>query len=287
MQPRKFTSSHVEELKKKRRKIFKIKVAIFSSLFILLLVGLYFLSKWNEINISKIEITGNKVLDSRVLEEQIQKEINGKYLWLFPKTNFVLAPRAKIKKDLYTNFRRIENISFDLSDSKTLKVEISERRPVYTWCGETLPEPNTKPEDVVCQFMDNIGFVFDTAPYFSGDAYFRFYGPLVDYYYGGENFDNFILFISNLEHIGVVPVSLVVKPENEIDIYLSSSIPPPSGPKIILNNEPDLLKIYQNLEAAIKTDPLKTEFKEKYNSLLYLDLRFNNKVFYKFKDSSL
>ncbi|MFA7285410.1 MAG: hypothetical protein WC011_00985 [Candidatus Paceibacterota bacterium] len=284
MQPRKFTSSHVEELKKKNRKIFKIKVIIFSVVFLLFLVGLYFLSRWNEINISKIEIHGNKVLDSRVIEEQIQKEINGKYLWLFPKTNFVLAPRSKIKKDLYTNFRRIEDISFDLSDSKTLKVDILERRPVYTWCGEALPAIDLRPEDTVCQFMDNQGYVFDTAPYFSGDAYFRFYGPLEDYYYGGENFYNFILFISNLEHIGINPVSLVLKPEDEIEIYLSANIPPPDGPKIILNNESDLLKIYQNLEAAIKTDPLKTEFKDKYFSLLYLDLRFNNKVYYKFKE---
>jgi HAMP domain-containing protein len=284
MQPRKFTSSHVEELKKKRRKIFKIKVIIFSVLFLILLVGLYFLSKWNEINISKIEISGNKVLDAKVLEEQIQKEINGKYLWLFTKTNFVLVPRSKIKKELTENFRRIETISFDLSDSKTLKVEITERTPVYTWCGELLPDPTLKPETHKCQFMDYEGYVFDDAPYFSGDAYFRFYGPLEEYYFAKNDFNNFILFISNLEHIGIDPISLLTKSDDEIEIYLSSNTPPPNAPKIILNKKIDFLKIYQNLEAAIKTDPLKTEFQEKYSSLLYLDLRFVNKVYYKFKE---
>jgi hypothetical protein len=283
MQPRKFTSSHVEELKKRRRKVFKIKFLFYFILFFIFLVGLYFLSKWNEINISKIEISGNKVLETQALERLVQEEINGKYLWLFPKTNFVLAPRSKIKKELSQVFRRIDNISFDLSDSKTLKIQISERKPVYTWCGEVLPELDSKPGDLRCEFMDEKGYVFDEAPYFSGDAYFKFYGPLEEYYFGGNNFNNYILFISNLEHIGINPVSLVLKTDNEVEIYLSANIAPPDGPKIVFNNKNDLLKIYQNLEAAIKTDPLKTEFKEKYSSLLYLDLRFNNKVYYKFK----
>jgi len=284
MQPRKFTSSHVEELKKKRRKIFKIKVIVFSVLFLLLLVGLYFLSKWNEINISKIEISGNKVLETQALESLVQEEIRGKYLWLFPKTNFVLLPRSKIKKELASTFRRIETISFDLSDTKTLKIEISERKPVYTWCGETIPDSTVRLEDHKCDFMDDKGYVFDEAPYFSGNAYFKFYGPTEGYYYGGENFNNYILFISNLKHIGINPVSMLLKPENEVEMYLSSNIPAPDAPKIIFNSQNDYLKLYQNLEAAIKTDPLKTEFKEKYNSLLYLDLRFNNKVYYKFKE---
>lgn len=284
MQPRKFTSSHVEELKKRRRKIFKIKVIIFSILFLLFLVGLYFLSKWNEVNINKIEITGNKVLETQALEQLVQREISGKYLWLFPKTNFVLLPRSKIKKELSSTFRRIETISFDLSDSKTLKIEISERKPVYTWCGETIPDKTVRLEDHKCDFMDDKGYVFDQAPYFSGNAYFKFYGPTEGYYYGGENFSNYILFISNLKHIGINPVSMLLKPENEVDMYLSSNIPAPDAPKIIFNSEVDYLKIYQNLEAAIKTDPLKTEFKEKYPLLLYLDLRFNNKVYYKFKE---
>jgi len=284
MQPRKFTSSHVEELKKKRRKIFKIKVIVFSVLFLLLLVGLYFLSKWNEINISKIEISGNKVLETQALENLVHEEISGKYLWLFPKTNFVLLPRSKIKKELTSTFRRIETISFDLSDTKTLKIEISERKPVYTWCGENIPDSTVRLEDHKCDFMDDKGYVFDQAPYFSGNAYFKFYGSLEEYYYGGENFNNYILFISNLKHIGINPVSMLLKPENEVEMYLSSNIPAPDAPKIIFNSQNDYLKLYQNLEAAIKTDPLKTEFKEKYNSLLYLDLRFNNKVYYKFKE---
>lgn len=281
MQSRKFISSHIEDLKKKRRKAFKIKVIVFSILFILLLVGIYFLSKWNQININKVEVIGAKVLDKDKLEAFVYDKITGKYLYLFPKSNFVITPRSKIKRDLTSNFRRIETLNFDVSNPETLKIEITERTPVYTWCGEVLDFKNK------CDFVDKDGYVFDEAPYFSGDIYFRFYGKLSDYYINQTYFKNLVLFISNLDRVDLVPVALVERENKELEIYLSSNNLNINSPKIILNYENDLEKLFQNLKSAVETEPLKTKIKEKYSSLKYLDLRFSNKVYYKFDEPGI
>jgi hypothetical protein len=55
------------------------------------------------------------------------------------------------------------------------------------------------------------------------------------------------------------------------------------GPEIIFKIDSDFQKIAENLQAAITTEPLQTDFKNKYSSLLYIDLRFGNKVYYKFR----
>jgi len=40
--------------------------------------------------------------------------------------------------------------------------------------------------------------------------------------------------------------------------------------------------IKENLDTALNTEPLKSDFKKKYSSLEYIDLRFGNKVYSKF-----
>lgn len=282
MQSRKFISPHTEELKKKQKKAKKIKRIIIVFIFCLFLVGLYFLSYWKEINIEKVLVEGNIVLDSQKLEEFAEERIQGKYIYLFPKKNFVLSPRSKIKKELTQNFRRIETLNFDNSNPKILKIKITERKPVYTWCGEVPPNPRAEKES--CDFMDKEGYAFDQAPYFSGDIYFKFYGPLEDYYFTKNNFSNLVVFVENLKLINVTPTALFAKGDGEIEVFLSSNQEYANAPKIIFNLKDDYLKLFQNLKSAIEIDPLKTDFKDKYSSLKYLDLRFINKVYYKFNE---
>ena len=56
-----------------------------------------------------------------------------------------------------------------------------------------------------------------------------------------------------------------------------------NAPKIILNNDSDLIKMAENFQASVTTDPLQTELKEKYDLLEYIDLRFGNRVYYRFR----
>ncbi len=291
-------SPKIEQVKKKRREALIRKISIFLSFFVVCLILLSILFRWSAINIQNIEITGNKVVEAKDIEEAIRKDTSGNYYWLFPKTNFIFYPQNEVKNNLAQNFKRLKNISLEVHELKKLKVEVTEREPVYTWCGYDLPPLEIKLEDSRCFFIDNEGYVFDEAPRFSGSVYFRFYGglegnkkseqneDLLDNapgsYFLKSNFAKISAFKKSISNMGLKPISLFVKPDGDIEIYLSSAMPP-EGPKIIFKTDSDYEKLVDNLQTVLETEPLKTEIKTKYNSLLYIDLRFGNKVYYKFK----
>ncbi len=284
MQKKVFTSSKLEEIKKRKNKIFKIKLFIFFILFILFIIGLSFLSKWQKLNIETIQIEGNKVLDKEDLEILVKNELNKKYIWLFPKSNIIILPKNKIKKDLLNQFGRIETINFNLNNFNTLEIKITEREALYTWCGEVLPEITLPKEQENCKFVDLNGFVFDKAPFFSGNVYFRFYGTLENSIYKENNFIQYVDFIEKIKILGLVPVALFEKEDGETEIYLSLNVPLKDAPKIIFNNKEDYDILFENLKIGVDTSPLKNNLKDNYINLSYIDLRFNNKVFYKFKE---
>jgi len=73
-----------------------------------------------------------------------------------------------------------------------------------------------------------------------------------------------------------------VQEDGDVKLYLSS-FTSKMGPEIIFKADSNFEKIIENLQSVLSTEPLQSDFKNKYSSLLYIDLRFGNKVYYKFK----
>ncbi len=288
------SSPRLSALKKRRRKNLQNKIVFLFLFFLILFTGLIFLSRINKLNIDTIIITGNKIIDTELINEVVNDNLEGYYFYFLPKSNFLLFPKNKIKNELSSKFKRLNNISLNLRNTKTLLISLSEREGEYIWCGEKLFEINQKIEEFPCYFIDDTGYLFDIAPYFSGDVYFRFFGLLNHNEINTSNnplggflspliFKKIVSLREVLLNMKIKSTSLYLKPDGDIEIYLSSSKLPPDAPKIILKNNFDLEKISENLQAALITEPLKSDLKNKYSSLLYIDLRFGNKVYFKFE----
>lgn len=284
-------SPRIEELKRKRHRILRNKILFFVFLFLVILTGLVFLSRWEKININNVQISGNKIIETEAIEQIIHSNLSGYYFWFFPKTNFLLYPKKEIKSELAEKFKRLKDISFDEKDIKTLKISVSEYEGKYLWCGTTL---TTWTSDVQvnekCYFMDENGYIFDEAPYFSGEVFFKFYGeiasvsenPIGSFFLPG-NFEKITLFKKTLEEMGLRPSAFLKDDTGDINIFLSSNTIISMGPKIIFKIDSDFKKLAENLQAVFTTEPFQSDFKNKYASLLYIDLRFGNKVYYKFQ----
>ncbi len=286
MQKSVLNSPRVLELRKKKRKILLKKIFLVVFLFFLILIGLSFFSKWQRININNIQISGNKVIETKMIEDVIKEKIAGNYLWVFPKTNFLIFPRGGIKKELADKFKRLKNISLSVQDMRTLNVSVDERTALYTYCG--LAPAELDPSGQKCYFMDENGYIFDEAPYFSGEVYLKFFGrptsetdPAGSYFFQ-PNFTKLISLKETLDKIGIKPVIFFVEDTGDIKVFLSS----PGiglGPFITFKADADYDQVAENLQSVLTTEPLRTEFRTKYSSLLYIDLRFGNKVYYKFR----
>ena len=281
-------SPRLSELRRKKHKSARKKAMFFLVIFLIIILGLSFASQINKININQINISGNKVVETKEIESVVQNKISGHYLWLFPKTNFLIYPKHKIISELNDKFKRLKNISIKVKNFKSLEISISEYEGKYLWCNLIVVKLNKNINDKEkCYFMDNNGYIFDEAPYFSGNVYFKFYGDLNEEnpagsYFMKNKFAKIIEFKNTIEKMDLKPTSFWLD-NNKEEGNFSISSEPAMGPSIIFKIDSDYENLAENLQVAISVEPLRTDLKTKFSSLLYLDLRFGNKVYYKFK----
>lgn len=286
---------HLKELKKKKQKKNRNKILIIVAAFLIFLTGLVFLSHWKEIRIQDIQVEGNKIVETKDIKIIAESYMQGKYLGLFPKNNSFVYPEKKIKNELANKYRRLKNVDVevDANDLKTLWITVSEYSGEYMWCGEQIISDNI---DQQCYFLDSNGYIFDKAPYFSGDVYFKFYGKEsedfdvlnpIGFYFLPEYFNKIVSFKESVTQMNLKPVifNLADKEAGEGSFYLASANQAPNAPEILFKLNSDYEKLEENLQSAITTDPLQTNLKGGLSNLNYLDLRFGNKIYYKFKNN--
>lgn len=283
------TSSRIAQIKRNRsRRRLRLSI-LFFLLFVSIIGGLSYFSAHPKITINKIIITGNSIIDSKEVESRIYEDLSGRYLKLFARSNFLLYPHDKIFNDLVMSFSRIESLKVSREGINTLQVIIKERSGSYLYCGTVLPEIKNEIGEN-CYFVNNDGLIFDKAPYFSGNVYFKYYvvvkenkgSPLGSQVFGSNQFHSLARFIDGVTLLGFKPIYLVVGDDGIYSLYLKSSGNNPN-PKIIFKEDNDLINILENFSTAMSKKEFKDEINGKYDMLSYIDLRFKNKVLYKFE----
>src|SRR3989339_1142848 len=268
----------LREMRKKRRNTVWRKLAMISVLFLAIFVLLGFAARLKDVNIQTVSVTGNKLIDAKELEDFTWEILGGHFFWLYPKSNIMIYPDLELKNRIQERFKRIENIEIFSNADLTLSIKIKERGAKYVWCDEYIK----------CYFTDEYGYIFDEAPYFSGPVYLKFQGGVnldktpVGQIVAGPDFEKLTSFTETMKTFGLEATMVNLSKENETEIYLISA-DETIAPKIVLNRKNDLTRVIENLQTAVQSEPLKTEIADNYKSLLYIDLRFDNKVYYKFK----
>lgn len=279
--------SHIVQKKRKRT---KRVIFIFSILFLIVLAGVVYVSRLSSLKISSVEVVGNKVIDSKDVVSVSNRILSGNYLFVFPKNNFLIYPQRDLLDTLESEFSRAEYITTSLSGQK-LVIEFKERGGRFLWCGD---EPSLDSTSEMCYFTDGRGYIFDKAPYFSDNVYLKIYGTRMsdtEEIVGSkvlpeEEFLKAVNLRTILYENGVNATVLYLKADEDYEFQLArASNQSDDRPRILFSKNADFATIANNLISALENEPLKTDFKEKYSSLLYLDARFDNKVFFKFKET--
>ncbi|HEY4505478.1 MAG TPA: hypothetical protein VJG67_02210 [Candidatus Paceibacterota bacterium] len=274
--------------KKRKRRLVKYGIVLLS---VVLVVGLIsYISYRPSIRISEIELSGGILVTQGELEPKALSFVHGSYFWLFPKNNVLWYPHELLSEYLSTAFRRIDTINIHLKNFHTLAVEITERKPVATWCegepsGSLTDREGGSAEDSnpKCYFMDQNSTIFSNAPTFSGDAYFKYYGFVAssspigkDYIASSTEFIGISSFVSRVKGLGLSPQYLVARNDNQFSMVLAG------GGEILFDIKEPISMIEQNLEALLRTPALATSTRGTL-PIEYIDLRYGNKLFYKLK----
>lgn len=281
--PRVIEIKHTERVKRTRLLI------LFLILFISIIAALAYYSNDSHVVINKIVISGTHIIDSDEVEKEVWTNMDGRYFHLFAKINSLIYPRQNIYNDLIQKFPRIENLSVYRDNLRTLNIDITERTGSYLYCGSSIP---TNPNDVGenCYYINNDGYIFDKAPYFSGNIYFKYYlalglnltNPLGHQMIPMDDFHNMTRFIDGITALGFKPIYLASDPDGTYYLYLDHGSAD-TAPTITFKKENDLNIILDNLSLSMKKTEFADEINSKYTTLLYIDLRFKNKVLYKFQ----
>ena len=234
------------------------------------------------LQIASITISGTQELKSQDIRQLIEMSAQGEFFGLVPKNNFLFFPQKRIENLLKDNFKKIRSVTVTKKFPDSILININERKAVMVWCsGEK------------CFLIDENGTAYNNADFDSpeivqnnliriNDSSGRVFG--VGEKITSPSYEQYILGIKEaLKNVGFeisndangayrtpsnMADELDVKTEQEIDFYFSTQFP---------------------LESAIRTldIALKKGIKEKEKEFEYIDLRSENKIFYKFKNQDL
>ncbi len=260
---------------KKKQREHKIKLGLYIVLALLILISPFVALQSKRLLVTNIHITGNDVTRSEDIERVVAKDLSGSYLHLVPHSSTLFYPRNKIMSDILSTLPRVRTAMVSLSDFHTMEVKITERGPAALYCKD-VSHP-TIPKN--CYFIDTTGYIFSEAPAFSGEVY-RVYTsepvldePLKKVFLLPNEFKDMEEFLKSLANIPLYPEVLTVH-DDEYSLLLSS------GTKVWWKKDQKLDEIYSSLDSFILNPSIR---KQGIGNLLYIDLRVESKVFYKFQ----
>jgi len=264
-----------------------IAVLILAFLFFIAIGGISQNDKWK---ITRVEVVGTQTVDRDTVEALVREKLKGNYYIAYARENSEIFPRRDIKEALLNVFPRLASARAERVDMHTIVVKVSERKPYALWCGETYLE--TRRPSEACWFIDDTGFVFDRAPVFSGGVYLEVYGVLEGKQNESPLRAHVPLTSFNLLHTVAQalirdlgePLRIVLKPEGEVTVTMkkSASYPVLAGVELRFKDTTSAETIMKNLLAALPVQfPADVTLKKK---LLYIDMRFGNKIFFGFEN---
>jgi hypothetical protein len=241
---------------------------------IALIAGLIVLIKLPSWQVQHIEVEGAHVADPGDVSEFVTMELQGRKLFFLPKTSIILVPEHKLEKDLKAQFSRFQTVSVSRKNFSTLTVTVSEYQGVYLWCSD---------EDT-CFFMDQNGIAFAPAPVFSGSAYIKIFAgtaqPLPFQALTMHQEQMVDMLKDKLPVLSINPTEFHFDNDHKVEVMFNHD-----GHQASLFFDPtlDTQQALNALFSGLRTNPLATKFHESSHILDYIDLRFSNRVVYRFE----
>lgn len=266
----KFRSRSFVEKKKVKRKMFFWVFSISTLAFL----GFFFWFIYADIfQIKETVIKGNSYVEEASIREIIDRKINEKTLGFIPHTNILFFPKVEILNEI-RSIAPVKSVKYSRADN-TVEFQIEERVPSYVYCEGDYPTDDT------CYFADEMGFVFLKSPAFNNYPYLRLYAKINTF--ASSSVGVTVRDKSDIDFAHSVVDYLASKDINSDaisfgsdSIYFTINI----GDALIYVAYKDNLESFKSKFEAITKDKDAKKFLE---SLKYLDLRLNTKVFLKEK----
>lgn len=280
------------------------KYFVWGGFFVFALAGAIYLLVFSSVfRITIINVSGNNILEQEQVVRSVKSTLTKKILKFIPADTIFALANNKIKNNLLEAFPEIETLQIKRTKMNELEITLSERKPGGILClaakaFESLsPSPTasnqaqgtsttavsqklkeTLPESAECFFVDETGYVYREAPEISGTLLPTFYSYQEKSAHlkaqGVET--TYLKFAAQvkkeLRQAGIDMVGFVLSDEVGLDLRAFSS----EGWFVYFDPTRVALTQAKILEAI-----LQDEIKDKRATLQYVDLRVEDRVYYK------
>ena len=282
------SADRIRELKEKRKRRVRVRFLIGLTSILIIVGSAIFISRTHQLQIQNVVVRGNYIVSADEVKNTVNARLAEKWLWVIPKSNVLLYPEKQLSAEIAERFPRFDSVRLHRENWGTLVLDVTERKNVYLWCDKLPAE--AKGTLANCYYVDDHGYIFSRSPSFSGTVYFVFYGnygwtegesPIGKTIFTDEYFKNLIRFKEGLPAHGLTSYGFVTY-STGVSSFLLSPVMSDAKQKIVFTASQDLPTLFDNLILALSSESLQKQLRDEFNSLQYLDLRYDKKVYYKF-----
>lgn len=262
---------------------------------IILLIGIIFalgFSAWGsiyvlrlpELQIKNVIISGLVSMEEESVKKEVYKNLSGSYFGFVPKRSYFAVNPSYLKQSIRDFFPRIEEISITKNLPDVIRLKVKERILWGIFCVVDSETQKKEAPARQCAYMDKTGFAYEGAPLFFGILIPKIKSSGAKLEIPGQILDPALMeelvFLAEetAKNTGVEVTEYELSPEIPAEIKVLTG----EGFKIFFKRESD----YKNSFQVLKT-VMEEEIKDKRSELDYVDLRFGNKVFFKYRTAQL
>lgn len=254
-----------------------------------LLVGL---THWSDIQIEEVTAATGNHIDSQLVVNLTNGVLEQPWLLgLVSRDNIALMPREGIRQEVHGISPRVKSVDISLTSLESVEIAVANRQPIARVCR--LQAANSQGD---CQVVDTEGFMFARAgesTAASSSANFRY---LTDsevsagrQFLPTERFQALQSLVTALVDMEMYADHLIVGEHGDFIVPVSATKDADETDTVDLkmNLNKDLQQMVSNLQTVIENESFRPESSTTSTdsvspfSLEYIDLRFDNKIFYK------
>lgn len=267
----------------KKQKNYKLRFVAGIFLFVLLCVLFFFTVRIQSLQISDISIRGFETLREEDLANALSSILSDSFAHgLIPNSFIFFTPVQKISIQIKELFPSIAHAHMQTKFPNTLIVTITEHQLFGVLCNDTDSKdtPNQNQRERMCAYIDTEGVAYQKAPETQGFLILKISLDTPTITIGQQVIDRTVI-----QHIAQFNKTL---PQIIGSPIINYHIQRPASHELAIITERGfslLVKDDADVDATLYTlkTLLEKEIGSKRRNLDYIDLRFGNKVFYKFK----
>ncbi len=261
------------QLEKKKKNLFRLKIALWAVAGAILLYGIVFWFNHPSIAIKQVSIAPTIFVPHNEVVALAESTLQGSYFGLFSKRNLLFVPTGALRHAIEKIHPAIEQVFVHRTSAHDIRIDVKEYEPIAKWCG-----PDARARVSPCFAMNRKGQLFAQETPINTFAVPVFFGAITSeekisaYYTSIDSFEMVMEFVHGLAQFNITLDTIETE---DFETFVVHTV---KGPYLMIDANTDAGEVLDNLRIVIDQEEIN---KAQLKNLIYIDLRFGNKVFYK------